>query len=67
MRHAAALALTLLLATHASAMGNYPPGRWHDATQWHDGPPSSVPEPAAVGLFLAGGAIISWAIYRRRK
>jgi len=54
MRHVAALALTLLLATQASAMGNYPP-------------PAAVPEPAALGLFAAGSAIVGWALYRRQK
>ena len=54
MRHVAALALALLLATQASAMGNYLP-------------PAAVPEPAAFGLFAAGGAIVGWALYRRRK
>jgi hypothetical protein len=64
MRQVAALAFVLLLATQASAMGNYPPTRWHDA---RDSSPPSVPEPAAVGLFASGSAIIGWAIHRRRK
>jgi len=64
MRQVAALAFALLLATQANAMGNYPPTRWHDAD---DHSPPSVPEPAAVGLFLSGSAIIAWAIHRRRK
>jgi hypothetical protein len=54
MRYVAALALALLLATQASAMGNYPP-------------PAAVPEPAAVGLFAAGSALVGWALYRGRK
>jgi PEP-CTERM motif-containing protein len=61
MRHVAALAFALLLATQANGMGNY---RWHDAD---DSSPPSVPEPAAIGLFASGSAIIGWAIHRRRK
>jgi hypothetical protein len=61
MRYVAAVIFALLIATHASAMGDYSPVRWHD------GPPPSIPEPGAVGLFATGGAIVGWVLYRRRK
>jgi hypothetical protein len=54
MRHISALALVLLLATQATAMGQYLP-------------PAAVPEPAAFGLFAAGGVVVGWVLYRRRK
>lgn len=54
MRHVAALALTLLLATQARAMGNYPP-------------PAALPEPNGLELFAAGSAIVGWVLYRPRK
>jgi len=54
MRHVAVLALTLLLATQASAMGYYLP-------------PAAIPEPAAIGLFVVGSAVVYWAISRRQK
>jgi hypothetical protein len=54
MRHIAALGLALLLATQASAMGQYLP-------------PAAVPEPVAFALFAAGSALVGWALYRHRR
>jgi hypothetical protein len=54
MRHMTALALSLLFAPQAFAMGQFLP-------------PAAVPEPAAFGLFAAGGALVGWVLYRRRK
>ncbi len=54
MFHVAAFGTALLLATEASAMGNF-------------NLPPAVPEPAAVGLFAAGGAVVAWALYRHRN
>jgi PEP-CTERM motif len=65
VRHAAAFALALMLAAQASAMGNFqnfPSSPSGDRDPRHP----TVPEPAAILVFAAGGAIIGWSLYRRR-